>query len=440
MRQPGGKFRLVAMVVAAIADALVSSGCATTPKGPPPAYGGLSAGWQMLGHDRAHTGRSQFDTHSNHGELKWRFATSGLVDSSPVIGADGTIYVGNDDVEKFSNGQSASGGGNLYAINPDGTLKWKFPTGGNTLYCTPAIGVDGTIYIASTHDPGATFHDSYLLAVNPDGTLKWKFKTRWFPMLPLLFSPAINSAPTIATDGTIYLNDGYSDLYAIAPDGSEKWEFTTSGGSHVQKSSPAIGTDGTIYFGSGDHHLYAVNPDGTKRWAFETVGEVNDAPAIGADGTIYVGSREPWSWIARNMKGHLYAVNPDGTQKWDLAAGQSDSPLAIGDDGTIYIGSFDGIFAVNANGTLKWRIPIQGNGTPPAVGADRRIYFASNDFLYAIASDGSTIEWKFCSYSSSSPTIGADGIIYIGSDDGHLYALGPASPKPKTASKPKPAG
>ena len=37
-----------------------------------------------------------------------------LVYSSPAIGADGTIYVG-------------SGGGKLYAINPDGTLKWAFP-------------------------------------------------------------------------------------------------------------------------------------------------------------------------------------------------------------------------------------------------------------------------------------------------------------------------
>ena len=39
-----------------------------------------------------------------------------LIDSSPAIGADGTIYVGSQDY-------------NLYAINPDGTQRWAFPTG-----------------------------------------------------------------------------------------------------------------------------------------------------------------------------------------------------------------------------------------------------------------------------------------------------------------------
>ena len=50
------------------------------------------------------------------GTQKWAFPTLGLVDSSPAIGADGTLYVG-------------SGDGNLYAINPDGTQEWAFPAG-----------------------------------------------------------------------------------------------------------------------------------------------------------------------------------------------------------------------------------------------------------------------------------------------------------------------
>ena len=39
-----------------------------------------------------------------------------LIFSSPAIGLDGTIYVGSYDI-------------NLYAINPDGSLKWKYATG-----------------------------------------------------------------------------------------------------------------------------------------------------------------------------------------------------------------------------------------------------------------------------------------------------------------------
>ncbi len=46
------------------------------------------------------------------GTLKWSYATGGGIYSSPAVGPDGTIYVGSRD---FS----------LYAINPDGTLKWS---------------------------------------------------------------------------------------------------------------------------------------------------------------------------------------------------------------------------------------------------------------------------------------------------------------------------
>ena len=84
----------------------------------------------------------------------------------------------------------------LYAINPDGSLKWKFRTA-DYIYSSPAISSDGTIYVGS--------FDGYLYAINPDGSLKWKYET----------DSAIFSGPTIGDDGTIYVGsyDGY--LYAI---------------------------------------------------------------------------------------------------------------------------------------------------------------------------------------------------------------------------------
>ena len=41
-----------------------------------------------------------------------------------------------------------SGDNNLYAFNPDGTLKWSYTTGEGVL-SSPAIGSDGTIYVGS---------------------------------------------------------------------------------------------------------------------------------------------------------------------------------------------------------------------------------------------------------------------------------------------------
>ena len=84
-----------------------------------------------------------------------RFPPAIAIYSSPAIGADGTIYVGSDD-------------NNLYAVNPNGTLQWAFPTGG---------------YVALLPGPRRGRHhlrrlnDDNLYAINPNGTLQWAFPT-----------------------------------------------------------------------------------------------------------------------------------------------------------------------------------------------------------------------------------------------------------------------
>jgi outer membrane protein assembly factor BamB len=66
------------------------------------------------------------------------------VESSPAIGADGTIYFGSGDF-------------NLYALTDGGqdavAEKWAFEAGPIET-SSPAIGADGTIYIGS--NDGAT--------------------------------------------------------------------------------------------------------------------------------------------------------------------------------------------------------------------------------------------------------------------------------------------
>jgi outer membrane protein assembly factor BamB len=56
---------------------------------------------------------------------------------SPAVSADGMIYVGSGNDR------------HLYAINPDGALKWKFTTGVIQAIASPSIGPDGTIYFGS---------------------------------------------------------------------------------------------------------------------------------------------------------------------------------------------------------------------------------------------------------------------------------------------------
>jgi hypothetical protein len=96
----------------------------------------------------------------------------------------------------------------------------------------------------------------------------------------------IYSSPAVGLDGTIYVAS-LEYLFALMPDGKEKWKQKIG---FWVRSSPAVGPDGTVYVASGDGKLYAINPDGTEKWKFETpsLSPIYSSPAVGSDGTIYI--------------------------------------------------------------------------------------------------------------------------------------------------------
>jgi len=256
---------------------------------------------------------------SRDGFLQWKLHTGLIFRASPTVAPDGTIYI-------------VDASGALNALNPDGTIKWQrgpFPGpvwqafGG-----TPAVGADGTVYAWNGALP------TQLYAYNPDGSLKWT--------APISGQSNEIGAPAIGPDGTIYVADRGGPLNAVSPTGQLKWTFRGCPSVGVLGSTnaiildaPAVGPDGTVYFycnGMGGQGVYAVNADGTLKWRFPTGSWSQSSPAIGADGTIYVG----------DQSARLYALNPDGSLKWQYDAGVVvESSPAIGADGTIYVGSGD---------------------------------------------------------------------------------------------------
>ncbi|MBU1628095.1 PQQ-binding-like beta-propeller repeat protein, partial [bacterium] len=137
---------------------------------------------------------------NSNGTEKWRFKTEWDVFSSPAIGDDGTIYFGGGRLNIYSDGKIYQGP-QLFALNPDGSEQWRFLTGYN-IKSSPIIGADGTLYIGSwVFDPaqGGYMNYGYLYAVNPDGTEKWRYET----------SAAVDTIPIIDSDGTIYFSAFY---------------------------------------------------------------------------------------------------------------------------------------------------------------------------------------------------------------------------------------
>lgn len=248
------------------------------------------------------------------GERKWVFDPSSdefnkqVFWGSPAVGKDGTIYAAAYD---------NSYNGYLYALNPDGTQKWKYPGKDHekiqALQSSPSIGDEGTIYVGSFGARGAR-----LYAFNPDGTLKWSYQ---------ITENRITSCPGIGPDGSIYFGShnhpgcdkGF--LYNLNDLGTKaelKWKF---GVTHGIIASSAIDSQGNVFFKTssihpqvsdqkklGDYHLYALNNKGEKLWSYPFKGNSWGFPSIGKDGTIYIcilGNRQ-------EDRAGLYAFGPNG--------------------------------------------------------------------------------------------------------------------------------
>ena len=130
------------------------------------------------------------------GTVKWKFKMTWGTSGNPAIGEDGTIYVCSN---------------KMYAIYPNGTKRWSCTLGNNRWvgHSSPAISADGTIYVGTHIGEGA---GGDIVAINSNGTERWRKKLATF---------WVDSSPCIAKDGTLYIGSAYdmskSYLHAFGP-------------------------------------------------------------------------------------------------------------------------------------------------------------------------------------------------------------------------------
>lgn len=118
------------------------------------------------------------------GTTKWTYTydpPGTSVTSTISLGSDGTVYFG---YYTYS-GSTYTNNGKLVALNPsDGSEKWIYNTGN---VGRPVVDTDGTIYVANSITSAST--EKKIYAINPNGTLKWEYSigasTDYWPFLSL---------------------------------------------------------------------------------------------------------------------------------------------------------------------------------------------------------------------------------------------------------------
>ena len=382
----------------------------------------LDAGspWPEMRHDSRNTGQSPIVARY-HGDRPWVFRTGRGIFSTPIIGADGTIYIGSADTY-------------FYAIKPDGRLRWRLKTGG-------LIDAAGALsaYDASLRSVPLTFGSAddllYHVTTPRRGRprIVWTFRAS-VPPVPAQTVDWWEGNVAVGPGGVLYAGNTGGTAYAVTPGGRRLWTFTAG---NSLWTTPAFEPDGSSFWGSLDLDVYHLGANGSELWKTFVPGYVVSSPAIGSDGTVYVGS----------FDSRLYALDPaTGAVHWSFKTSDHiyASP-ALGTDrarrtDAIYFASADGsVYALTPSGRLLWRYdtgaPVRSSpvlGRAPVGERGEILYVgSSNGKLYAIDASSGRLRWAYNTTPADpylrvrnnlngSPALGRSG-IYIGGQDGDLY-------------------
>ncbi len=299
---------------------------------------------------------------------------------------------------------------------------WQFATGDRddsdlrrpTITNTPSVAEDGTIHVSSA--------DNYFYALNPDGSLKWRTQTDSF---------SDSSTSAIAPDGTIHFGTVTGTIYALNPDGSIKW--TSSLGNSAYVAGPSVAADGTVYFKQDDGTVRAFSPQGAQLWSYFIAGEGSYAgPAVATDGTILVPANDGAIHALSPSGSLIWKYQPQTATAADDISGIYTSP-SIDEHGNICDCTLNGTaFSITGKGVLRWvfRTPETGKNVSSSLAlGDDRAYFASYEgFLYALDQTSGALVWRSsieAQARSSSAAIASDGSIVVGSYANKLFRFSP---------------
>lgn len=297
-------------------------------------------------------------------ETDWQLESERLYMSLPAVDADGTIYAGGWD-------------GNLYSVEPDGTLNWRFATGAK-IDAAAAVDASGRIGVGSW--------DGSFYLVGADGQEIWSVD----------MGAAVDASPSVDSDGRFYVASIAGRLARLEADGAIDWDIdlpapaTTSvsvyedssglrayvgtnqpsleciedgqvAGSLALDDQPiqdiALTDEGDAIVALRNGRLVRVGADCTVMWNQDFTYAVMQAPVIDTQGRAIAGAHNE----------QIYAIDlEDGSELW-AADTRSDAPLLngmhVGDDGNYY-GGVGAIISVSEVGNVEVLAEIDAIGSP----------------------------------------------------------------------------
>ena len=281
------------------------------------------------------------------GAKKWETKTSIGFTASPAY-QDGRIFIGDID-------------GVFFCIDTDGTVQWKFETGGE---------ITG----------GANFYNGHVLFGSQDSKLYLLNTANGEPIWEHETPDQIRCSTTIAGDRAFVAGgDGFFhviDLKRGVEVGKADIHSPTG-------STPAV-LNNKVFFGTEQAEFFGVDWKTIKSlWAFAgDTGQmsVRGGAAVNANQVIFT---------ARDRQ--VYSLNPDnGKLNWtvSLKAKSDASPVIAGDH--VYLGATDGRFYALSlkNGKVIWEKQFNGGFlSSPAVAFGRLVIATDRGAVYCLGAE-----------------------------------------------------
>jgi len=406
--------------------------------------------------------------------LKWESEVGDTTvgSSSPVIGPDGTIYVGTLH-------------GELIAIDPNGDEKWRtvFFNGGIIL-STPAVADDGSIFVVITHpsDPSNASEsdlESSLARVSSAGARMWTVpaiaegrRTTSSPRVlgDFVFLHVPFEIGVFDFDGNLVSQEGtarcspvcgggssildffgslisgignfYLDCLTVlvVADSAECWDnFKAEFDGSVELLPPPDPTVAIVssenIVGSGGPIVISLNnicmtayrfnePNLEFMWVRSVFGgECGDSPVNHGSPAIVGGGL----LVKANVRGEVTAFDPvTGAQLWEYESDDSFTSTPASFVRPIYVASAQNVHLLSDNGTLISRRPLLGRSQSSVALSSTHAYLSTSIGLFTFEADPSTSFTLDSEAASriSTPAIGDDGTVYALTDNGTLRAYG----------------